>query len=123
MAKFDVSESLVKDNRVGRFLMGAIGNRINKDSKDQAALMARDENNHIIWDIKLIANGVELDFVTVLEEYMTQWDRCLKDEAKELIEDKLGQSLTALENISYEIRTQLKSQFFKKLDINLDEEY
>lgn len=121
MSKFNVSESIIKDTFIGRFLMEAVGDKSMPGSPGAYCLSARNFNNELVWDVKLTANGVELDFVEVLERYQQQWNDCLRRQAAALIEETFGLAISEIEDLTYKFKKQFLDMANKKLGLPIDD--
>ncbi len=113
--KINFSKHLRDRNFISWFLMAAIADDDNHVKRSREISESEDYNSKDV-DVTLTMNGVELNFVRAMERLEQEHRRQIKEEAKEIVDSRVGEAINELTNDLYDKGNEIRELLNNKLD-------
>jgi DNA polymerase elongation subunit (family B) len=92
--------------------------------EDELFNQVRPVNEEKSFDVVMTINGIEVDFSTVMSRMQEQYEHCVGNKAKEIVQETFGDMLGNLSTLINDAKRECVSEIHKKFPgMNCDDEY
>jgi hypothetical protein len=110
--KINMTEHLNEETLISHIVLEGLANSLKGEGELEKFIKPHKMGKDYILDVKITVNDLELDLEHFVNHWQSQVERMIKEEAKELIEEKLYET----EGLLSDLNQRIKSEIDKRLE-------
>lgn len=110
--KVDMRKELDKKSLISHIVLEGLIGVVPESELESFVEKSKNKDGVPMYDLKITCNGVKLDFKRVVRAWEDQLERMIKDQAQELIDDKLYEMCRNIDSLRERINEEVKKHLY-----------